>query len=71
MKEELISKSEYMRRYKVGFARLQEMIHNGELEMKGGKILIKQQAVPIEMYEKVITENAELKTKLQMIKGLI
>ncbi len=69
--EDLISMNEYMRRYGVGYESVKRMIANKELEMKGKKIVIRKNSVPIELYEKVVVENTKLKTIIQNSKKIL
>lgn len=69
--EELISINEYMRRYGVGYGSVKRMIANQELETRGKKIVIRKNSVPIELYEKVLSENVKLKTILQNSKKIL
>lgn len=67
MQEELISKNEYMRRYKVGLKRLNEMIANKEVIMRGGKIVISKQTVPLEEYETEREKRIKAEQKLEIM----
>lgn len=69
--EDLISMNEYMRRYGVGYESVKRMIANQELETRGRKIVIRKSSVPIELYEKVLSENVKLKTILQNSKKIL
>ena len=67
MREELISKNEYMRRYKVGLKRLNEMIANNEVIMRGGKIVISNQTVSLEDYEAERERRIKAEQKLEIM----
>ena len=67
MQEELISKNEYMRRYKVGLKRLNEMISNKEVIMRGGKIVISKQTVSLEDYEAERERRIKAEQKLEIM----
>ena len=67
MQEELISKNEYMRRYKVGLKKLNEMISNKEVIMRGGKIVISNQTVSLEDYEAERERRIKAEQKLEIM----
>ena len=67
MQEELISKNEYMRRYKVGLKRLNEMIYKKEVIMRGGKIVISKQTVSLEDYEAERERRIKAEQKLEIM----
>lgn len=73
--EEWISLNEYMRRNKMGYNVVLQMIYNKEIEARktpGGRYKIKVggQTVSNEMYEKVVRENSELKTLIRTLQGI-
>ena len=76
MEPELISLNEYMRRYKVGYNVVLQMIHNGEIEARktpGGRYKIKVggDTVSREMYDALHERCIEAETKLEVLKNIL
>ena len=74
--DEWISLNEYMRRYKVGYTVVKNMIVNKELEARetpGGqyKIHIGGDTVSKELYEEEHNKRIEAETKLKLLKNVL
>lgn len=68
--EELVSQAEYKRRYKIGDKTLKQMIYNKELELRGKKIVIKNNdVVSREVYENEKERRIIAEQKLKIIEN--
>lgn len=67
----LITKNRYMKEYGIGYNKMQQMIANHEVEVIGGKIKINEETVSYEEYIRVVKENTELKTTLNLAKNIL
>lgn len=75
-KEEWISLNEYARRFKMHPVQVKKFISEGKIEYfrtEGGyyKIKVGGDTVSNDLYEKVVRENAELKTTIKNLKNIL
>lgn len=76
MEEEWISMTEYMKRYKIGYETVKNMIYKKELEVKetpGGQYRIKvgKDNVSRKVYEAEKERRIQAETKLDILKKII
>ena len=70
---ELITRNQYMKRYNIGYDKLQRMIAKKEVDYleEADRIRIDEKTVSIELYEEERAKRIKAEEKLIMLKNLI
>ena len=70
---ELLTRNQYMKRYNIGYDKMQKMIANKEVDYlpTADRIRIDEKTVSIEMYNELKEKYINLKTKQDLIEKII
>lgn len=70
---ELLTKNQYMTRFKIGYNKLQRMIANKEVDYlpTADRIRIDEHTVSIEMYNTLLEKYTKERTENQMIRNIL
>lgn len=70
---ELLTKNQYMKRFNIGYEKMQKMIANKEVDYlpTADRIRIDENTVSIELYNTLLEKYTNLKTKQEMIEKIL
>lgn len=70
---ELLTRNQYMKRFNIGYEKLQKMIANKEVDYlpTADRIRIDENTVSIELYNTLLEKYTNLKTKQEMIERIL
>ncbi len=70
---ELLTRNQYMKRFNIGYEKLQKMIANKEVDYlpTADRIRIDENTVSIELYNTLLEKYTNLKTKQEMIEKIL
>lgn len=70
---ELLTRNQYMKRFNIGYEKLQKMIANKEVDYlpTADRIRIDENTVSIEMYNVLLEKYTNLKTKQELIEKIL
>lgn len=70
---ELITRNQYMKRYNIGYDKMQRMIANGEVDYlkEADRIRIDDKTVRIELYEEEKSKRIKAETTIQLLQNIL
>lgn len=70
---ELLTRNQYMKRFNIGYEKMQKMIANKEVDylQTADRIRIDENTVSIEMYNTLLEKYTNLKTKQELIEKIL
>lgn len=70
---ELLTRNQYMKRYNIGYDKMQKMIANEEVDYlpTADRIRIDENTVSIEIYNALLEKYTNLKTKQELIEKIL
>lgn len=70
---ELLTRNQYMKRYNIGYEKLQKMIANKEVDYlpTADRIRIDENTVSIELFNKERQKRIEAETKIELLKNIL
>ena len=69
----LLTRNQYMKKYNIGYEKLQKMIANKEVDYleTADRIKVDENTVSIEMYNALLEKYTQLKTEQELIKKIL
>lgn len=70
---ELLTRNQYMKRFNIGYDKMQKMIANKEVDYlpTADRIRINEKAVSIEMFNEERQKRIEAETKIELLKNIL